>query len=129
MSLSHTRTPTTPAHSLPPGGARQDRALLFSRFRLNHVTRDDGSPLYSVTFLGGYGSLVMGSGAGELRQVDAYTQQEVEVVDAHSAPVTLLQVGPWGAAGTATGWSVAVHVAGCVVKPLPPGRRGLCAQK
>jgi hypothetical protein len=86
--------PPTHTHTtLLPGGARQDRALLFSRFRLNHVTRDDGSPLYSVTFLGGYGSLVMGSGAGELRQVDAYTQQEVEVVDAHSAPVTLLQVG------------------------------------
>lgn len=74
------------------GGAAATRRLVWSRFRLNQTLRDDGPLLTSAAFLRGFELLVVGTAAGEVRLHDAYSGENVELVDAHSSPVNLLQV-------------------------------------
>ncbi|WIA37199.1 hypothetical protein OEZ86_014151 [Tetradesmus obliquus] len=73
------------------GGAAATRRLVWSRFRLNQTLRDDGPLLTSAAFLRGFELLVVGTAAGEVRLHDAYSGENVELVDAHSSPVNLLQ--------------------------------------
>ena len=75
------------------GGAVLQRSFVYSRFRLCHTIRDEGILLTSATFLSGFDVLVCGSGLGELRHYDAYMGDILESVDAHSAPIHMLQVG------------------------------------
>eukprot|EP00879_Flechtneria_rotunda_P033238 GHRR01036791.1.p1 GENE.GHRR01036791.1~~GHRR01036791.1.p1 ORF type:complete len:137 (+),score=41.08 GHRR01036791.1:41-451(+) len=75
------------------GGAAATRRLVWSRFRLTQTLRDDGPLLTACSFLRGFELLVAGTSNGELRLHDAYSGETVELVDAHTAPVNLLQVG------------------------------------
>jgi hypothetical protein len=77
---------------LHAGGAAATRRLVWSRFRLNQTLRDDGPLLTACAFLRGFELLVVGTATGEVRLHDAYTGENMELVDAHSSPVNLLQV-------------------------------------
>jgi hypothetical protein len=74
------------------GGAAATRRLVWSRFRLNQTLRDDGPLLTACTFLRGFELLVVGTATGEVRLHDAYSGENMELIDAHSSPVNLLQV-------------------------------------
>jgi hypothetical protein len=79
-------------YNFTAGGAAATRRLVWSRFRLNQTLRDDGPLLTACAFLRGFELLVVGTATGELRLHDAYSGETMELVDAHSSPVNLLQV-------------------------------------
>ncbi len=65
---------------------------MWSRFRLTQTLRDEGPLITACAFLRGFEVLVAGTSNGELRLHDAYSGDSVELVDAHSSPINLLQV-------------------------------------
>ncbi|KAF6254728.1 hypothetical protein COO60DRAFT_1703166 [Scenedesmus sp. NREL 46B-D3] len=77
------------------GGAAATRRLVWSRFRLNQTLRDDGPLLTACAFLRGFELLVVGTATGEVRLHDAYSGENMELVDAHASPVNLLQAAAW----------------------------------
>lgn len=65
---------------------------MWSRFRPTQTLRDDGPLLTACAFLRGFELLVSGTASGELKLHDAYSGENVELIDAHSSPINLLQV-------------------------------------
>lgn len=73
-------------------GARLQRHYIHSRFKLNKYIRQDGGSLIQCgTFLPDTDHFCVGTDMGELRVLVASTGDLVEMYDAHSSPVHLVQ--------------------------------------
>jgi hypothetical protein len=64
--------PRTRPRAMHAGGAAATRRLVWSRYRLTQMLRDDGPLLTACAFLRGFEVLVAGTASGELKLHDAY---------------------------------------------------------